>query len=152
MKDYEIIKTVQAIKTKGGLTPEETENYFRDYINKRDNNIPLNQITSRTILIMAFEDLIWYVINWAINNSSRPWYENAVFKELNRTSYGIYVLHYWLQPMLLSSTAKRLLHLETLAANHVIIFPLFFFLSSLTISYVGTKFLLKTKVGRFLIG
>ena len=101
---------------------------------------------------LAIVLLIWYVTNWAINNSSRPWYENAVFKELNRTSYGIYVLHYWLQPMLISSTAKRLFHLETLAANHVILFPLLFFLTSLACSYIGTKVLLKTKIGRFLIG
>lgn len=96
--------------------------------------------------------LIWYITNYTINNSSIPWYENAVFKELNRTSYGIYVLHYWIQHLAISYTVKRVLHLEILAANHVILFPFLFFLTSLAASYIGTKILLKTKVGRFLIG
>ena len=101
---------------------------------------------------LAIVLLIWYFTNWAINNSSKPWYENIVFKELNRTSYGIYVLHYWLQPFIISSTAKRLLHIDTFAANHLFLFPFLFFLTSLMLSYIATKIILRTRIGRFLIG
>lgn len=96
--------------------------------------------------------LIWYVTNWAINNSSKKWYDNVVFKELNRTSYGIYVLHFWLQQYLISSPVKRLLHMEAFAEEHAIIFPFLFFIVSLMTSYIGAKILLKTRIGRFLIG
>lgn len=96
--------------------------------------------------------LIWYVTNWAINSSSRKWYDNVVFKELNRASYGIYVLHFWLQQYLISSPVKRLLHMEAFAEAHAIMFPFLFFVVSLVMSYVGAKILLKTRIGRFLIG
>ena len=101
---------------------------------------------------LAIVLLIWYIINWGIRHSTKIWYENAIFRELNRTSYGIYVLHYWIQTMLLSSNVMQLLNIETLATKHVYIFPFLFFLLSLTASYIGTKMLLKTRVGRFLIG
>lgn len=96
--------------------------------------------------------LIWFVTNWIIRTSSKAWYENAIFKELNRTSYGIYVLHYWLQSLFIIHIAGKSLKIEELATNNVFIFPLLFFLISLVFSYIGAKFLLKTKAGRFLIG
>lgn len=96
--------------------------------------------------------LIWYVTNLAISRSSNAWYGNVIFRELNRTSYGIYVLHFWLQQYMVSSTARRLLPIEDFAADYVIIFPFLFFFTSFIASYVGAKILLKTKVGRFLIG
>ena len=95
---------------------------------------------------------IWYFTNRAIRSSNKAWYKSAVFKELNKTSYGIYVLHYWLQTLLLSSSIKELLQLNTFATNHVFLFPFLFFLTTLALSYIGTKVLLKTEVGRFLIG
>lgn len=95
---------------------------------------------------------IWYVVNWSTRNSTNAWYKSKVFKELNKTSYGIYVLHYWIQTLLISSVAKEILHLDTFATNHVILFPFLFFISTLTLSYIGTKALLKTRIGRFLIG
>lgn len=96
--------------------------------------------------------LIWYATNWSIKNSKKAWYKSVVFKELNKTSYGIYVLHYWLQTLLLSSSIKELLQLKTFATDHVLLFPFLFFLTTLAFSYISTKVLLKTKVGRFLIG
>lgn len=96
--------------------------------------------------------LIWYMTNWAINKSSIAWYENLVFKELNRTSYGIYVLHFWIQQYLISSSMKQLFQLEAFAKEFPIVFPFLFFFISLMVSYIGAKILLKTKIGRFLIG
>lgn len=101
---------------------------------------------------LAITLFIWFVTNWCIKNSSKAWYESTIFNELNRTSYGIYVLHYWIQTMLVSSTIKQLLQMDVLAKNHVILFPFLFFITTLTASYIGAKLLLKTKVGRFLIG
>lgn len=96
--------------------------------------------------------LVWYITNYVIRNSSKAWYKNRIFGELNRTSYGIYVLHYWLQVLIVSSSVKQVLHLDELAANHIYAFPLILFLATLLMSYVGTRILLKTSVGRFLIG
>lgn len=96
--------------------------------------------------------LIWYAINFIIKKYTGKWLEGPVFKELNRTSYGIFVLHNWLQLFMISKTAQHLFHLDVLAENHVVLFPLFFFLLSLLFSYVGAVLMLKTKVGRFLIG
>nr|MBD5376410.1 acyltransferase [Bacteroides sp.] len=74
------------------------------------------------------------------------------FNWLNKHSYGIYVFHNWLQPFLISSTAIGLFGLETLAMNYPILFPLVFFISSFILSLGLTWLLLKTRVGRFLIG
>ena len=96
--------------------------------------------------------LIWSLINYIILKYPGKWLESGVFKELNRTSYGIFVLHNWLQLFMISKTAQNLLHLDVLAENYVVLFPLCFFLLSLFLSYMGTVLMLKTRVGRFLIG
>lgn len=95
---------------------------------------------------------VWYSINWLICTFPGNWLDNRVFSELNRTSYGIYVIHFWLYPFTLSNTAKQLFSMDSLAAEHTILFPLLFFIFSLMLSYIVTLLLLKTRVGRFLIG
>lgn len=67
-------------------------------------------------------------------------------------SFGIYIWHNWVALMLISNTSKRLFGLEALAANHVILFPLCFSLMTLAISWFLSWCMMKTKVGRFLIG
>lgn len=67
-------------------------------------------------------------------------------------SYGIYIFHNWVELQLLSRTSKRLFHLDVLAANHNVLFPLCFFLVALFISWTLTKLLLMTKAGKFVIG
>lgn len=67
-------------------------------------------------------------------------------------SFGIYIWHNWVALMLISNTSKRLFGLEALAANHVILFPLCFSLITLAISWFLSWCMMKTKVGRFLIG
>lgn len=94
---------------------------------------------------------IWYITNRVIRNSSKEWYKHAIFKELNKTSYGIYVLHYWILVLIVSPTAKQILHLNDLA-NHLFLFPFFLFLVTLAASYLGAKALLRTRAGRLLIG
>ena len=96
--------------------------------------------------------LIWFLINKVIYKFNGKWLENEAFKELNRTSYGIFVLHNWLQLFMISNTSKRLFNLDILAENHVVLFPLFFFLLSLLFSYIGAVLMLRTRIGRLLIG
>ena len=67
-------------------------------------------------------------------------------------SFGIYIWHNWVALMLISNTSKRLFGLQELAANHVILFPLCFSLITLAISWGISWCMMKTKVGRFLIG
>lgn len=67
-------------------------------------------------------------------------------------SFGIYIWHNWVALMLISNTSKQIFGLPELAANHVILFPLCFSLITLAISWGLSWAMMKTKVGRFLIG
>ena len=67
-------------------------------------------------------------------------------------SFGIYIWHNWVALMLISKTSQRLFGLPELAANHVILFPLCFSLITLAISWGLSWAMMKTKVGKFLIG
>lgn len=96
--------------------------------------------------------LIWYLINLLINKSHTDWVKSPVLAQLNKYSYGIFVFHYWIQPFMVSTTAKRLFGLEALADKHYILFPFLFFVSSFFVSLVITHYTLKTRIGRFLIG
>lgn len=95
---------------------------------------------------------VWYGVNWLIRTFPGKWVDNKVFSELNKTSYGIYVIHYWYYPFLLCDTAREFLPVDNLAAEHTILFPLLYFIFSLSLSYVMSRLLLKTRVGRYLIG
>lgn len=67
-------------------------------------------------------------------------------------SFGIYIWHNWVALMLISKTSKQLFGLPNLAANHVILFPLCFSLITLAISWGLSWGMMKTKIGKFLIG
>lgn len=67
-------------------------------------------------------------------------------------SFGIYIWHNWVALMLISNTSKQLFGLPELAANHVVLFPLCFSLITLAISWTLSWMMMKTKVGKFLIG
>lgn len=67
-------------------------------------------------------------------------------------SFGIYIWHNWVALMLISKTSQRIFGLPELAANHVILFPLCFSLITLAISWGLSWGMMKTKVGKFLIG
>ncbi len=71
---------------------------------------------------------------------------------LSKYSFGLYIFHCWVGPYLISGTAKRLFSLEKLAADHVVLFPLLLTLTIIAISWVLTWALLKTRVGRVLLG
>lgn len=67
-------------------------------------------------------------------------------------SFGIYIWHNWVALMLISNTSKEIFGLPELAANHVILFPLCFSLITLAISWGLSWAMMKTKIGKFLIG
>ena len=71
---------------------------------------------------------------------------------LSRYSYGVYIFHNWLAVYLISSTAQRLFPLAAWAEVHVVLFPLGFFLATFLLSLACSWLLLKTRVGKYLIG
>lgn len=82
-------------------------------------------------------------------------YDNKVVRGavlFSKYSFGVYIFHNWIAVLLISSTARRLFHLEVLAANHMILFPFGFTILTIVISWFCSYVLMKTKVGKFLIG
>ena len=75
----------------------------------------------------------------------------SLLVKLSSYSFGIYI---WsaVGPFLISNTAKQLFGLPELAANHVILFPLCLSILTFMISWGISWGMMKTKVGRFLIG
>ena len=75
-----------------------------------------------------------------------------MIERLSDCSFGIYIWHYWVALMLFSSTSKQLLGLSELASNHVLLFPLCFSLITLLVSLFLSWSMMKTRIGKFLIG
>lgn len=82
-------------------------------------------------------------------------YDNKIMKgivSLSKYSFGIYIFHNWIAVVLISSTTRRLLNLAVLAEEHVILFPFTFTILTIAISWGISWAMMKTKVGKFLIG
>lgn len=71
---------------------------------------------------------------------------------LSGASFGIYIFHNWIEMHMLSNTARKLLPIDSFAMEHTILFPLLFSLIAFGISYVISESLLKTNIGKKLIG
>ena len=69
------------------------------------------------------------------------------FEKINKLSYGIYICHPWLID---SITSNKII--ISIARDYTLLFPLFLFLFALGVSIFFSKLMLKTKIGRFLIG
>lgn len=76
----------------------------------------------------------------------------SIILKFSTYSFGIYILHNWIALMLISNTSKQLFGLTTLATNHIILFPLCFSILTLLISYGLSLCMIKTRIGKFLIG
>ena len=61
--EYNIELFLKQIKNAGGITKEQNEILLKNYINKKNNGWQIEDIIERTILIMANDALIWYVVN-----------------------------------------------------------------------------------------
>lgn len=62
VKEYDVERFVKEIKLDGGITGEQNEILLKRYIEKRLKGVPLGRIIERTILILANDGLIWYVV------------------------------------------------------------------------------------------
>jgi len=62
LEDYEILQKIQEIKQKGGLTNDEILLLFKAIQSQKENNVFLEDIPERAILILIFKDLIFYSI------------------------------------------------------------------------------------------
>ena len=114
-------------------------------------------------LPVEYGERIWY-INLAVTiciisichlMSNIDWSKYKFTKPIvkfSNYSVGIYIWHNWVAMMLISKTAQRLFGLEILVTNHTILFPLCFSLITLAISFCLSWAMMKTKVGKFLIG
>ena len=67
-------------------------------------------------------------------------------------SFGVFIFHNYVGPFLISRTAKRILPLSEWAADYTIIFPISLTILILFISFLLSWALMKTKVGKILIG
>lgn len=90
---------------------------------------------------------------WHLAGKTEKW--NAFFKPFlwfSKYSFGIYIFHNWIGPYLISSTSKKLLPLQELATNHIILFPFVLTIVILLVSLLLSWCLLKTRIGKLLIG
>lgn len=71
---------------------------------------------------------------------------------LSGASFGIYIFHNWIEMYMVSTTARRLFPIDSFAMENTILFPLLFSLIAFAISYFLSYRLLKTRIGRQLIG
>ena len=94
----------------------------------------------------------WYSVNWLLERFGAGFAQSKLFSELTMCSYGIYVFHNMIEPIMISRTAQQLLPLEQWAADHIILFPLVFSLLALLFSYIVTRIFLMTRIGKFLVG
>ena len=95
-----------------------------------------------SILIVLFG---YSVVNRILN---KGWIKDiSIFEKINKLSYGIYICHPWLID---SITSNKII--ISIARDYTLLFPLFLFLFALSVSMFFSKLMLKTKIGRFLIG
>lgn len=76
----------------------------------------------------------------------------TVIVGLNGASFGIYIPHNRIGMYTVSSTARRMLLIDSFAMNHTILFPLLFSIVAFIISFIISWSLLRTRIGRQLIG
>lgn len=129
--------------------------------------LPIIMLLSSIFIICFFpveyDDRTWYgnlavtaciiSINYLTNNINWQRYKTTPYiLKFSAYSFGIYIWHNWVALILISKTSQRLFSLAALATNHTILFPLCFSIVTLVISLCLSSIMLKTKIGKFLIG
>ncbi|MBO7230450.1 MAG: acyltransferase [Bacteroidaceae bacterium] len=135
------------------------------YVRKYKLSLPLllSSISIIVFLPVEYGDNTWFgnlavticiiSISYLMNNAD--WSKHKFTSKIDKFSsysFGIYIWHNWVAMMLISKTSQNIFGLPTLVTNHVILFPLCFSLITLAISWVLSWGMMKTKIGRFLIG
>lgn len=77
-------------------------------------------------------------------------FTNIIIK-LSSLSFGVYILHYFLAPLIISRTSQHLFPISYYAENYIILFPLIFSIVTLILSFGLTKILRSTRIGIFLL-
>lgn len=83
-----------------------------------------------------------------------PWHKINITEfivKLSSYSFGIYIFHNWLEAHMISRTAQRIFHLEQLAHDHTILFPLTFAIVAFILSLILTRLLRQTRLTRHLL-
>lgn len=91
---------------------------------------------------------------WSMSSMIK-WHNTLLMKfiiALSEASFGIYIFHNWMEMFMISRTAQQLLPLRQWAIEHTTLFPLIFSLIAFIISWGLTWLLLKTRLGKSLIG
>jgi len=107
-----------------------------------------NSIMSYLISICGMSAL-WCginLINWRDNKFT------SLLVGLSGASFGIYIFHNWIEMYIVSSTAQRVFPLERFALAHTLLFPFLFATIAFILSYIISFSLLRTKIGKQLIG
>lgn len=135
--------------------------YFRKY--KLSLPLLLSSISIIVFFPVEYGDDIWFgniavticiasicylmnIVKWSEHKLT------SIIDKFSSYSFGIYIWHNWVAMMLISQTSQNLFGLPALATNHTILFPLCFSLLTLVISLFLSWCMIKTKIGRFLIG
>lgn len=101
------------------------------------------------IAAVSIVTCLWYLFI-SMNEKTIRFFKPLIW--LSSYSFGIYIFHNWVGLYLVGHLSQKLFHLPELAANHVILFPLCLTSVDLIISTFLSWVLLKTKVGKKLIG
>jgi peptidoglycan/LPS O-acetylase OafA/YrhL len=102
---------------------------------------------------IAFIFFIYSIVNKALIKGwigIHPWIE-----EVNRCSYGIYILHLWIIRIAVYQPFRSTDYYQTafrFIVDYPVIAPILFFFVFFFLSLFITKSLLKTSIGKFLIG
>lgn len=76
----------------------------------------------------------------------------AILVGLSGASFGIYIFHNWIEMYMVSSSSRHIFPIDHLAMEYTVLFPLVFSCTAFIISYGLSYCLLRTKVGKRLIG
>lgn len=101
-------------------------------------------------LILPASSILIVIFGYSIVNKmlNKNWIKvGPIFEKINKMSYGIYVCHPWLIDSIISNKFNI-----SIAREYTILFPLTLFFVVLGVSILFSAVMLKTRIGRFLIG
>lgn len=97
------------------------------------------------IRTFGFTLILWTIVNILLDKDKL--HMNKWIREISYYSFGIYIFHEWI--------AWDICHIPyviSIMNTHYILFPILFSILNFIVSFYLTKYVLMTKVGKFLIG